>query len=411
MPQSRNLPGMLCYVSFDGDGIGQMVGRARLADDVEEVRKVNQRIDRGNEIWKSWALRVGGSIIEVAGDEGALEVPADHLDELPAIAEQYGEAVGATVSVGVGLRLSESAKALLHAKLTGKDKIDFYTDEMEKVIEQAKQHEGTEAEKIADEYLLEKAVPAMNTGDGAGYGGVTKPMTPSVQKPMGPQGEHSEAADVYDLMGEDRPAPPEQTHAAADFERQLHDEAWKGEEEDMAASAQKKPHIEQARQQLVQALQVLKAQAPMVEQLKAQAPQVYQAMMGLSQAVVGLAKELAPAPDQRPMAKAEPKAEPKAKCKECQQEFTPSGKPGRVVCRPCDAKLKMKKDELGKAKLPMPNANPHHDVVLPTGSQVDQKVKVTHQDGKTSWKQMEAGQIRSMDPAGHPTSSRSPNSK
>jgi hypothetical protein len=75
------------------------------------------------------------------------------------------------------------------------------------------------------------------------------------------------------------------------------------------------------------------------------------------------------------------------------------------------AGLGMKKDELAKVKLPMPNANAHHDVVLPAGSQVDDKLKVTHQDGHTSWKQMAAGQIRSMDPAGHPTSSRSPNSK
>ncbi len=297
---------MLCYVSFDGDGIGQMVGRARLADDVEEVRKVNQRINLGNEIWKSFALRVGGSIIEVAGDEGALEIPADHLDELPAIAEQYAGAVQATVSVGVGTKLSESAKALLHAKLTGKNKIDFYTDEMEEVIENAKKNQGTEAQKIADEYL-NKAVTAMNSGAGAGFAGATHPSAPSVAKPMGAQGDHEEGQTLADLLSEDRPPAPEQTHAAADFERQLHDEAWKGEEEDMAQSTQKKPHIEQAKAQLTQALQILKQQAPVVEQLKQTAPQVYQAMVGLSQAVIGLAKELAPPPQSQSMAKAEPK--------------------------------------------------------------------------------------------------------
>lgn len=401
-----NLQGMLCYVSFDGDGIGQLVGRARLADDVEEVRKVNQRIDLGNEIWKSYALRVGGSIVEIGGDEGALEIPADHLDELPAIARQYAEAVGATVSVGVGTRLSESAKALLHAKLTGKDKIDFYTDDMEGVIAQAEKHTGTEAEKLADEYL-NKADPAMNPGAAAGFSGATHPSAPTVAKPMGPQGEHSEGQDLYDLLDEDRPAAPEQTHAAADFEQQLHDQAWQGEEEDMAEGAQKKPHIEQAKQQLAQALQVLKAQAPVVEQLKQTAPAVYQAMMGLSQAVVGLAKELTPPPKDKAMAKSEPR------CEVCGSEYAGKNDDDHVFCKahgPEDL-ARMKKDELAKVKLPMPNANAHHDVVLPAGSQVDDKLKVTHQDGHTSWKQMAAGQIRSMDPAGHPTSSRSPNSK
>jgi hypothetical protein len=45
------------------------------------------------------------------------------------------------------------------------------------------------------------------------------------------------------------------------------------------------------------------------------------------------------------------------------------------------------------------------------GSTLDQKVKVQHQDGTSGWREVSAGEIRSQDPAGHPTSSRSPGAK
>ena len=57
---------MLVYVTWDGDKIGRMVGRARLADDVAEVRRVDRAINAGNELWRSYALKHGGSVIEIA---------------------------------------------------------------------------------------------------------------------------------------------------------------------------------------------------------------------------------------------------------------------------------------------------------------------------------------------------------
>jgi len=407
---------MLVYVSFDGDGIGKLVGRARLADNVEEVRKVNQRIDRGNEIWKSFALRVGGSIIEIGGDEGALEIPADSLDELPAIAEQYAGAVEATVSVGVGMKLSEASKALLVAKLQGKDRILFYTDEMEKAIAEAQKDEGTEADKLADEYLdkaeLNKANTAMNAGPGAGFIGAHRASAPTVAKPTVSQGDHEEGQALYDLLSDDRPAPPEQTHAAKDFERQLHEEAWKGEEEDMAGQAQQQSTVEQAKAQVVQALQAMKAQGQVLEQLKQAAPQAYQAMMVMTQAVIGMARSLSPQGTETQNSQAAPRQDmAKSEVKYCTACKDPLDEKGRCKVKAHWAELGAPEEPVEKAGLPMPSAKPHHEVTLPVGSQVDQKLKVQHQDGTSSWKQLEAGAIRSMDPAGHATSSRSPNSK
>jgi hypothetical protein len=643
---------MLIFIAWDGDHIGREVGRASLDDDVEGLRRISQAIDLGNNIWRSWVELKGGCLISMGGDEGRAQVPASVIDELPAIREQYAGAVNAPVSVGVGMKLSEADKALLAAKLTGGDKITFYTEDAEAVIAKAKEHgEKTEESKIADEYL-NKAAPAMNPG---AFAGAARATAPSVQKPVSTQGDSSEMDALNGVLGdENAPGPAEMTHAGKDFERQLHEEAWKGEEEDMAGQAQSKDNIEAIKAQVVQSLQALKAQGPVLEQVKQVAPGAYKAMMGLAQSVIGLARELSPS---QPMAKAEGDNDKTAKMTEAVRDAHSGTDRGKVDLEHCakgdcyeqvealhhllggdasgfaphhlfhgsfgphwflkdgkgrildpmadthheplpydkglpskflakvpskgaqevidkilgfsqpegmakadkqqsinlihygkvgglkridvnkmgtgapgaeykqgtpevgrayyyregttpeplvtqgakaiyDAKLdpaqhrlydigadpeglrqparerflagegldspddtfldsvrgkgyygyhnsasampgtvalfhphpvKMRKEELKseadpsqpvkegedleKMKLPMPKASAHHHVVLPPGSQVDDKIKVTHQDGKSSWKQVSAGQIRSQDPAGHATSSRSPNSK
>ncbi len=204
------------------------------------------------------------------------------------------------------MKLSEAEKALIAAKLKGEDQIVFYSDECDELIERARaKGEQTEEDKIADEYL-NKAAPAMNTGAGAGFAGATRPSAPSVDAPTATQGDTDEMAALQSVLSdENAPAAPEQTHAAKDFEKQLHDEAWKGEEEDMANDGQKQQRLDAVKQQVVDALQTLKIQAPMMEQLKQVAPQAYKAMVALTQSVVGMARELAPAPQGAPMAKSE----------------------------------------------------------------------------------------------------------
>lgn len=291
---------MLIFIAWDGDHIGRAVGRASLADDVEGLRRISQNIDLGNNIWKSWVELKGGSLVSMGGDEGRAQVPADCVDELPAIREQYAKAVEAPVSVGVGMKLSEADKALLAAKLQGGDRITFYTDEANEIVEEArKKGERTEEDKIADEYL-NKAAPAMNAG---AFAGATRPSAPTVDKPVATQGDHEEGQVLNDMLeGSAAPAPVEGTHAGKDFERQLHDEAWKGEEDDMSQKAQSHSNLEKVKGDLVQALQQLKSQGPVLEQVKQIAPGAYQAMMSLAQVVIGMAKELNPP---QPMQKSE----------------------------------------------------------------------------------------------------------
>ena len=267
---------MNLFVTFDGDDIGRVIGLATLEDDVEKIRKVNQDINHGNEIWKSFAESVGGSVVELGGDEGRLEIPASAIDQLPKFREQYAGAVGATASVGVGLKLSESAKALLVAKLRGKDRIVFWSPEMEKEIANAKENPEPAQKKIVAEYL----------GKGA-YRTV-----PSRQQPK-MSGEHSEAQDVYDTIEQGKgPPAPEHTHAEEDAEKHFHDLAQAQGKQDATEQSNKAKNHDDLRNQVAQILQSIKQQAPVLAQIKATAPDTYMSIMRLVQGVIAMAREL-----------------------------------------------------------------------------------------------------------------------
>jgi hypothetical protein len=372
---------MNVFISWDGDHIGRQVGRASLHDDVEGLRRISQQIDHGNVIWKSWIESHGGSLVSMGGDEGRAEVPAAYLDELDKIRKQYQEAVGSTVSVGVGMKLSESDRALLAAKLRGGDRIEFYTDEVNEIVTEAeKRGQQTEENKIADEYLnktelliktlkfkaafrhpsgevydtgnchrldllpsgweenpglvhgfideqgkfydRKQALEALKRPDlrhldstdleggsvGAvgeprfrglskiamnpgAFAGVSAPSQATVDKPTPIQGEHSEAQVAADEQ-ENSGQSPELTHAGDDFEQQFHDAARSQEQEDTQGHAQATKNIDDVKKKIVVALQMLKQQAPVMEQIKQTAPDAYQAMVGLAQAVIGLSREI-----------------------------------------------------------------------------------------------------------------------
>ena len=141
------------FVSWDGDAIGREIGQARLRDDVEEIRRINQAIDAGNLAFKAWALAAGGSVIEIGGDEGLLEIAPVALNDLESVRNAYKTAVGATVSVGVGRKMSDSSKALCVAKLRGRDRVVFWDDSCQKELDKASENPLTEEGKIHDEYL------------------------------------------------------------------------------------------------------------------------------------------------------------------------------------------------------------------------------------------------------------------
>lgn len=263
-------------ISWDGDHIGRVVGRATLEDDVEEVRRVDQAINRGNECFKGWCLAAGGSIIEIGGDEGRVEVPIDALKDLPEVRHAYFTAVDATVTVGIGKKLSESAKALMAGKLRGGDKVVFYDEDVEAEVAAVK--DKSEADKIGQEYLLK-------AGEGSAQnnpsGGVSAPhkAQPSMQTAEHSQGEVARDAAVSDVQ----PHP-----LLADF----HGAAIGQDKADTAAAIQQSDDFQELKQQVATALTGLRTQLPVLAQMKTAYPDTYKAVTTLVQSVVGLARGL-----------------------------------------------------------------------------------------------------------------------
>ena len=99
---------MKVFIDADGDSIGKLVGKARLKDDVEEIRRVSSAIDKGNKLFESYALANDGSVIEMGGDEVLIDVTAAALKDLESLRFQYFTATNATVSVGIGKKPSEA---------------------------------------------------------------------------------------------------------------------------------------------------------------------------------------------------------------------------------------------------------------------------------------------------------------
>lgn len=143
---------MNVYISFDGDHIGRQVGLMALRDDEEGLRRISQSIELGNELWEKWVYSKGGTVVSTGGDEGRVKVGAEYLEEVPQIRKRYEGLVGSTVSVGVGMTLAESNRALIAAKLRGGNQLVMYSPELEEEIEQA-QKPQTESDKIYEQYL------------------------------------------------------------------------------------------------------------------------------------------------------------------------------------------------------------------------------------------------------------------
>jgi hypothetical protein len=522
---------MKVLIAWDGDHIGREVGRASLADDVEGLRRISQAIDLGNNTWRSWIVMNGGSVISMGGDEGRAEILAEKLPELPKIREQYAEAVGASVSVGVGTKLSEADRALIVAKLRGGNRIVLYTDDLEDEIKAAEQEKETttEADKLTDEYLgkaekkrlrgpkcpdcagepqfdkkrrtgkcdvcggtgrksggsgcdncegtgspvccrcegtgidleapgLKKAdpseAPAAPESPGAaqptaaGFQGAQPQVSPGNDQPQGSPDPSQDAG-----AAQEQGAQPQAStgDAGADFESAFHDLATQQQSDDQG-QAQQGGTPEQLKAQVVQILQSLKQQAPILEQIKQTAPDTYQAVMNMAQAVIAMAKEMngdsqhTSAKELGDRANSEAQVQVPLPPEDGEESGSKDKKSDTKKSELAKAEKKVKHDcdefghcwgvgatkghclicgehesELEKASL-SPNAGApaaHHHLQLPVGSKIDPtsagtvragRIKVTHTEtGKQGWIQARAGQVLSQD--GHAISARNPNGK
>lgn len=409
---------MKVYIVFDGDHIGRMVGRATLADQPDEVRVLSQRIDQGNQIFKMWCQSFGGSVINIGGDEGRLEVDASRLSELPGIRDQYEQAVGATCSVGVGMALSLAQKALVAAKTKGGDQIVFYSQDVETILSELQ--EESEGTKIADEYLNKSDV---------GSGG----LAPQHRLVGAPVGDSSEVdALMAELNGEDGAQEPK-TATNPNMEalqNEFHKLAGQNQEKVPPPSSVS----DAVKAKIVAIIEFMQSHPEQLQVLQVRNPELYASINQLVSAMIEMARKgtggSQPQPSQElgktdlmPGGKGDGKPDsdfdPDNLAHGIQQEMREHGldeaRAKEVV------KDHLTEDPnyygLGKAALEAGKTG-RHNVNLPVGTtkepsaggtnrpQDSNERKIQMPDGKTKWISVAAGLV--MSPGGQPTSSRNP---
>jgi hypothetical protein len=146
------------YIFADGDGIGSLVGTYVLKDDVNAFIKQSKLIREGNRLLADWISSANGEVYNNEGDEIVGHIDPSRVKDLENIRQKYYETTGSSISIGLGNSLSQAGKALIAAKLTGKDKIVTYQPEIEDVINEAHQavQAGTaddEQQKMDDHYI------------------------------------------------------------------------------------------------------------------------------------------------------------------------------------------------------------------------------------------------------------------
>jgi len=266
----------ILYIAYDCDNAGRLIGQSRLRDDPEGLARISNTIDAGNELFRSWALEHGGSQISAGGDEGVISIPATALADLQMVKEKYESLLSLTVSIGVGVKMSDSFKALLASKLRGKNRTTMYDKDVEKDIQEAsKKEEDSEQKKLVDEYLT-KHQPIHHTGDGgapASYSVQEQSMNPEIQ------GQQQ----IQDMPHYEQPENPE------DVFRQLADSQ---EQKDQAVKATKSQDINALKQKVSQSLEAIHKQLPQLAEIKQAAPETYAAVLGVVQGLIAIGRQL-----------------------------------------------------------------------------------------------------------------------
>jgi hypothetical protein len=266
------------FIAWDGDRIGKLISHARMNDEPDELRRVASSIERGNQLWKSWAENHAGSVVSMGGDEGLVEVPPTALNDLPQIKSQYEECVTVTVSIGIGMKLSEAFKAVMAAKLRGRNKSVFFDKKVDAEIEKAQKEEPeSEAKKIVDEYLS-KAQAIHHVGQGGGssdYQVQEHSMNPEIQQ-------------AQDLEGFKHQVPEDINN----FEAAFHQIAAEAEKKDQAFKASKSTDLNALKQKVAQSLQAIHQQLPQLAEIKQAAPETYAAVIGVVQGLIAMGRQL-----------------------------------------------------------------------------------------------------------------------
>jgi len=294
------------YLIASADHLANAVKHAVQHDKPRTLSQLKQGIERGLRIFEAWMEDHGGRVLLFQGDEVFAELPGENLDSLPDLHAQVQDAWGDSVTIGIGLDLTEATKAAENGRKRGGKRIVFYAPEIEQHLDDensaSESHDATQPDSDPDEL---KAM-ALNKANTPSPG----PPTPNEQPAFFPGAAASPPAAPSPLpagqvqpSGADMPPTPSSTNAAAGLspvEAQMRQMADKGEAEGARAEGQVNQADDgatgpaQLKQGIARILMKVKEQAQVLEQLKEQAPEAYKAIVGMVQIVAAIGKQLMP---------------------------------------------------------------------------------------------------------------------
>lgn len=298
---------MKVFVAFSAPHFSRDLADLTQRNVAEDLRKLHQRCESGDETWRAWAINSLGTVVYIAGGKGLVEVPADRLGELDGIRESYSQCLSSPVAVGVGTSPADADTALRVAEHQGGDRIVLYRQGIEGSLSEKKDSQQS-FDAVFDRIIADDQDgaegAAMEKADG-GQVGFHRPQ--AVAQPAAPAAgtaDHSEGqAAMAAINDPERPPPPEATHAAADFEDELHQLAGAQQQQDGQQAQARGQETDAIRSRLAAILEKVRAQAPGLGAMQKQAPEMYDAIMGLVQGVIAMGRVIAPGP--KAVAKAE----------------------------------------------------------------------------------------------------------
>lgn len=432
---------MHVYISGDGDHIGRKVGQATMADDVEAVRRIDQSIVRGNELWRSWVNANLGEWIEGGGDEFRAKVSTHALAGIEDMRRQYAEIVGATISVGVGKCMSESAKALMVAKVNGGDRTEMYTPDMESVVKELQEQATEEKGKIVESLRkvhhqhMGPRLEGMNVGSNAGFEGRHWSQSQIRDPAAGRHTYHRESS--APKMPETSSTVSIGSSNSGRFGSELHRMARIQYTKDSEQQSAQQGQFNDLRQQVVGVLTTIKDHADKWAKIKEVYPELYQSMFRLMKLVIALGKQdTNPGKDSvtktledgiRNLLKVEQfDPEEIAMGIEVEKEHTNDESEARKIAidhlkenpkyysklRECGLAEKREKSpeespysppgvldkDVAKSAIPSVTEHASGHQHLPVGTEHNGKVKVVHNDGGVSWKGLKSGKKMADNP-------------
>lgn len=354
---------------------------------------------------KAWAMAVGGAPILDLGHTGAVQVPTDRMTELPPISKKFEQLCDATLSIGVGMSLSESYTAMRFSMLKGGDRISLYHVEMEDVLNDANKEEPGELSGLIK--AQEGMAGLQDESNQAGFAA-------SAQHGAGGQFAAKPAETHAPTAA---PPPPDQPDPGSiDFSSNTQNP--NGGQVQPEGEGEEDP-----RTAVVNALKQIKQQAPVLEQLKQTNPDAFNAVKEVVDAMILMAQGMATQDESVQKSEHEDKlpgglADKKKPSDFDQEELKAGIAHEKEHTNDETLAQEIAMDHLTEdphyySKLKKDAPGTYHEWAVGTTKQG--KIKVAHKDIDTNapqgtgWHSVRAGMVMSKD--GHAISARNPDGK